>query len=104
MADNQVPEQYNTLYTLGVQAGIKRDGTTFEAREFSAGEWCRFQRMVPKKIGGYRQLFGTFNGIPRGMVSNAYNGVNYVFAGNNQGIDIFTTVVLPGCVGVPTVV
>jgi hypothetical protein len=91
MADNQVPEQYNTLYTLGVQPGIKRDGTTFEAREFSDGEWCRFQRGVPKKIGGYRELFSTFNGIPRGMVTNAYNGVNYVFTGNNQGIDVFTT-------------
>ena len=91
MADNQVPEQYNSVYTLGVTAGIKRDGTTFEARECSDGEWCRFQRMVPKKIGGYRELFSTFNGIPRGMVTNAYNGVNYVFTGNNQGIDVFTT-------------
>jgi hypothetical protein len=38
-------EQYNLVYTLGVQGGIKRDGTTFESREFSSGEWCRFQRI-----------------------------------------------------------
>ena len=91
MAESQIPEQYNMVYTLGVQPGIKRDGTTFETREFSAGEWCRFQRGVPKKMGGYRELFSTFNGIPRGMITNPFNGVNYIFAGNSSGIDVFTT-------------
>jgi hypothetical protein len=92
MADqNTTAAQYNEIYTLGVQPGIKRDGTTFESREFSDGEWCRFQRGVPKKMGGYRTLFTTFNGIARGMVTNAYNGVNYVFVGNENGLDVFTT-------------
>jgi hypothetical protein len=84
-------EQYNLVYTLGVQPGIKRDGTTFETREFSDGEWCRFQRSVPKKMGGYRQLFGSFNGIPRGMVNNAFDGINYVFVGTSEGLEVFTT-------------
>jgi hypothetical protein len=91
MADGALPEQYNMVYTLGVQAGIKRDGTVFESREYSDGEWCRFQRGTPKKMGGYRELFGTFNGIPRGMIANPYNGVNYIFTGNATGIDVFTT-------------
>lgn len=91
MADGALPEQYNLVYTLGVQAGIKRDGTVFESREYSDGEWCRFQRGVPKKMGGYRELFTTFNGIPRGMIANPYNGVNYIFTGNSTGIDVFTT-------------
>ena len=51
MADQQqVEPQYNEVYTLGVQPGIKRDGTTFESREYSDGVWCRFQRGVPKKL------------------------------------------------------
>lgn len=91
MADQQLPDQYNLVYTLGVQPGIKRDGTRFEAREYSDGEWCRFQRGTPKKMGGYKQLFGTFNGISRGMVANAFDGVNYVFSGVSSGIDVFTT-------------
>ena len=92
MADQQqVEPQYNEVYTLGVQPGIKRDGTTFESREYSDGVWCRFQRGVPKKIGGYTELATTFNGIPRGMVMNGYNGVNYVFSGNQNGLDVFTT-------------
>jgi len=94
MADDRVQssqQQYNVVYTLGVLPGIKRDGTVFETREFSDGEWCRFQRGVPKKMGGYRQLFGSFNGIPRGMVTNAFNGINYIYVGNAGGIDVFTT-------------
>jgi hypothetical protein len=84
-------QQYNLIYTLGVAPGIKRDGTVFESREFTDGTWCRFQRGVPKKMGGYRQLFSTLSGIGRGMVSNAYNGVNYVFVGTENTLDIFTT-------------
>jgi hypothetical protein len=84
-------EQYNLVYTLGVQPGIKRDGTTFESREFSDGEWCRFQRLTPKKMGGYRQLFGSFNGIPRGMVNNAFDGINYIFVGDAVGLEVFST-------------
>jgi hypothetical protein len=79
------------IYTLGVQAGIKRDGTQFESREFTEGVWSRFQRMVPRKMGGYRQMFRDSNGIPRGMVSNAYNALNYMFIGNANTLDAFTT-------------
>jgi len=90
MAQDQ-QSQYNEIYTLGLEAGIKRDGTAFESRECSDGVWCRFQRGVPKKIGGYQQIFSTFNGLVRGMIMNSYNGVNYVFAGNNKNLDIFVT-------------
>ena len=89
--ENKLPDQYNMVYTLGVQPGIKRDGTVFESREFSDGEWCRFQRGVPKKMGGYRQLFATLTGIPRGMITNSFNGVNYIFVGNQFGLEVFTT-------------
>jgi len=89
--ENSLPEQYNLVYTLGVQPGIKRDGTIFESREFSDGEWCRFQRGTPRKMGGYRELFATFTGIPRGMITNSFNGVNYVFVGNQYGLEVFTT-------------
>ena len=89
--ENNLPEQYNLVYTLAVQPGIKRDGTIFESREFSDGEWCRFQRGTPRKMGGYRELFATFTGIPRGMIANSFNGVNYVFVGNQYGLEVFTT-------------
>jgi hypothetical protein len=85
------PEQYGVVYTLAVKPGIKRDGTIFESNDYTDGLWCRFQRGTPKKMGGYRELFSTFNGISRGMIMNAYNGVNYLFVGNQNGLDVFNT-------------
>ena len=84
-------QQYNEIYTLAVVAGIKRDGTQYESGDFTEGVWCRFQRSRPKKIGGYRTLFHNFRGITRGMIVSPQNGVNYIFGGNSQGIDVFTT-------------
>jgi len=84
-------ENENLIYTLGVLPGIKRDGTVFESREFTEGVWTRFQRGVPKKMGGYRQMFRDSNGIPRGMISNSYNALNYLFVGNANTLDAFTT-------------
>jgi len=83
-------QNQNLIYTLGVLAGIKRDGTQFESREFTSGMWTRFQRGVPKKMGGYRQMFRDNNGIPRGLIANAYNGINYLFSGNANTLDAFT--------------
>jgi hypothetical protein len=84
-------QNQNLIYTLGVLPGIKRDGTVFESREFTDGVWTRFQRGVPKKMGGYRQMFRDSNGIGRGMISNSYNALNYMFIGNATTLDAFTT-------------
>ena len=83
MAAQQQDPNLSAIYTLGVRPVIKRDGTEFESSEFTDGVWTRFQRGVPKKIGGYRQMFRDANGIPRGIIINAYNGLNYIFAGTN---------------------
>ena len=92
-ADNtqQDTTQYTKIYTLAIPAGIKRDGTQFETQEYVDGVWCRFQRGTPKKMGGYRSIFTSQVGIYRGMVSQPYNGVNYIFAGNYKELDAFTT-------------
>lgn len=87
----KLDQNLGLIYTLGVQPGIKRDGTTFESREFTDGLWCRFQRGVPRKMGGYRQMFRDANGVARGIIINAYSGLNYIFAGNATTLDAFTT-------------
>ena len=91
MPDLNNQEQFNSVYTLAIQPGIKRDGTVFETEEFTDGVWCRFQRGVAKKMGGYRETFSSFTGVYRGMFAQPYNGVNYVFAGNANGLDVFGT-------------
>lgn len=87
----QQDQNLSLVYTLGVAPGIKRDGTVFESREFTDGLWCRFQRGVPKKMGGYTSLFRDPNGIARGMIVNAYNGQNFIFAGNQNTLDAYIT-------------
>jgi hypothetical protein len=91
MAENATAQQYSEIYTLAVVPGIKRDGTQFESGDFTEGVWCRFQRGKPKKIGGYRTLFHNYRGVTRGMIVSPQNGVNYIFGGNSEGIDVFTT-------------
>jgi len=87
----QQDQNLGVVYTLGVMPGIKRDGTTFESREFTDGVWCRFQRGVPRKMGGYVSIFKDPNGIARGMIVNAYNGQNFIFAGNQNTLDAYIT-------------
>ena len=92
-ADNQQQDttQFTQIYSLAIPAGIKRDGTQFQNDQYTDGVWSRFQRGYPKKMGGYRTLFTSNIGIYRGMVVQPYNGVNYIFAGNYQELDVFTT-------------
>lgn len=117
-ADNiaQDTTQYTQIFSLVVRPGIKRDGTVFQADDYTDGVWCRFQRGDPKKMGGYRSIFSSLTGIYRGMIAQPSGGVNYLFAGNAFGIDVFTTgltysqgsgpftaTILPGSVKVPLV-
>jgi len=92
-ADNRKQDnsQYTSIYSLAIPAGIKRDGTQFQNDQYTDGVWCRFQRGDPKKMGGYRTLFTSNVGIYRGMISQPYNGVNYIFAGNYKELDIFNS-------------
>lgn len=79
------------IFTLAVKPGIKRDGTQFEGDEYSDGRWVRFQRNKAKKMNGYRQMFASPDAIARGIITNPQNGVNYVYTGNSQGIEVFNT-------------
>lgn len=54
------------MFPLVMQPGIQRDGTSFASRRWTDGEWCRFQRGLPRKIGGYKQITENINSVPRG--------------------------------------
>lgn len=44
------------LYPLNFLPGIKQDGTNFASRNWLDGQWMRFQRGLPRKIGGYKNI------------------------------------------------
>lgn len=71
------------------QAGIKRDGTKFEGDFYVDGQWVRFQRGLPRKIGGYRALQNTIEGIGRGMHTHNHNAYTYVHIGAASGVSRF---------------
>lgn len=58
-------------YIIKSLPGIKRDGTRFENGFYVDGQWCRFQRGLPRKMGGYRTLTNEMPEICRGL--NSYN-------------------------------
>jgi hypothetical protein len=61
--------------------GIKRDGTLFEGQNYVDALWCRFQRGLPRKIGGYRAVTSTIPEIARGMGSFSSNGTQFLYMG-----------------------
>ena len=76
-------------YIIKSLPGIKRDGTRFENGFYVDGQWCRFQRGLPRKIGGYRRLSNQVPQIVRGM--NTYNeaGTIHIAAGSQSYLTQF---------------
>ena len=70
--------------------GIKRDGTIFEGDFYVDGQWVRFQRGLPRKMWGYRQILNNLGGASRGMYTYPYNGLLYMFTGSSGLFEMVT--------------
>lgn len=68
------------------EPGIKRDGTKFEGNHYVDGQWVRFQRGLPRKIGGFRALQDRLDNIARAMHIHNHNGYTYVHLGTADGV------------------
>lgn len=62
------------LFPITCQAGIKKDGTQLSGNYYIDGQWLRFQRGLPRKMGGYQQI-NTYPLVQRGsfVVPNVPN-------------------------------
>ncbi len=76
---------------MNFPAGIQRDGTQFDSPMCVDGQWVRFQRGRPRKIGGYKGIFLNATGISRGMQMTSTGGLNYVVSGNANGLEQWIT-------------
>lgn len=54
------------IYPLIMLPGIQRDGTQFSSRRYIDGQWMRFYRGLPQKMGGYSQITNATTNIVRG--------------------------------------
>jgi hypothetical protein len=68
------------------EPGIKRDGTKFEGNYYVDGQWVRFQRGLPRKIGGFRAVQDSLDNIARGMHIHNNNSFTYVHIGTSDGV------------------
>jgi hypothetical protein len=78
------------VFALDTKPGIQRDGTLFDKEVYVDGQWVRFQRGRPRKMGGYRQITEDFSGPSRGIFVDAANGFNRIFNGYSNGLQSLT--------------
>lgn len=69
--------------------GIKRDGTKFEGDNYVDGQWVRFQRGLPRKIGGYRSINKYLLGVARTLLEYTQDSLTYVHAGSANLLERF---------------
>ncbi len=54
------------IYQLTTQPGFSRDGTILDRPGFVDGQWVRFQRGRPRKVGGYKEISRNLTEVVRG--------------------------------------
>lgn len=72
------------------EPGIKRDGTRYEGDNYTDGQWIRFQRGLPRKIGGYRMINRYLSEVSRGFNSFTQNQLQYCHTGGATKLERFT--------------
>jgi hypothetical protein len=78
------------IIPLASAPGIQRDGTMLASLANTDGQWCRWQRGLPRKIGGYKDINPFLTNIERLIYSQAQSPFRYISAGNWAGVDFFT--------------
>ena len=71
-----------TPFRIWSKPGIARDGTTLANQNHEDGQWVRWQRGDPRKIGGYRRLTNLLDNPGRGMNVFDQNDQTYTHIGN----------------------
>ena len=75
---------------LRSEPGIKRDGTKFDGNFYTDGQWVRWQRGLPRKIGGYRAITKYLTEISRGFTNYTQMGFVYCHSGSSTTLERFT--------------
>lgn len=74
---------------LKPRPGVKRDGTLLEGDACVSAQWARWQRELPRKMGGYRCLSNDMGGIVRQIHTQGISGVVHTHVGHAFGIEEF---------------
>lgn len=74
-------------FTLASQPGIQRDGTEFDREFYTDGQWCRFQRGRPKKMGGYQMITNQLSGPIRDTRVWSRSSLNALYSFSPYGVE-----------------
>jgi hypothetical protein len=88
VSDNPNSGSESEIFPIIAKAGIQRDGTEFDSDMFVDGQWCRFQRGRPKKIGGFRMVDNEFNGPIRTVLVHPHSGHSHLICGSGSNLEI----------------
>lgn len=69
--------------------GIKRDGTKLDGDQYVDGRWVRFQRGLPRKMGGYRSINKYLRGVARALHEYTLDQITYIHAGSANMVERF---------------
>src|SRR5580658_3253974 len=78
------------LIRLKAQPGVQRDGTMLDSKAYVNAQWCRWQRGLPRKMGGYKVTEPYLSAISRALITQAQSGFRYTTSGHQSGTDQFT--------------
>lgn len=79
-----------TPIILKSSPGIKRDGTKFEGDAYVDGQWVRWQRGLPRKMGGYRSTQKFLTEVSRGFTTFTQQNFVYCHSGGDAALERFT--------------
>ena len=70
--------------------GIKRDGTKFEGDFYTDGQWVRWQRGLPRKMGGFKTTQKSLQEVSRGFSTFTQMMFVYCHSGGTSSLERFT--------------
>lgn len=79
------------IFQVTSKPGIQRDGTTLDSPNFVDGQWVRFYRTRPRKMGGYRAIVEDLSYPTRGIFSFSKNNTNNLYLFNPKGCSMVQT-------------
>lgn len=69
-----------TVYQITSKPGFSRDGTILDRSSYVDGQWVRFQRGRPRKIGGYKEISSGITDIARGAYVYSKGMLEYLYS------------------------
>lgn len=78
-----------TLVQIRSAPGIKRDGTQLEGDAYVDGQWVRFDRNLPRKMGGYRSINRRLGGVVRAINEFSQDNLTHIHCASANLVEHF---------------